>query len=144
MSKGFILLNNCVWTSHHALFNKEYELKLKNNCYQSSLFQGKKLSFYSGDLPQLYTLLLTSIMSCQMSKREESKREKCQKRKEHNARKTNWRGVANHQNNYNKLSASEKCVVSTLVFLIDLFLLLYNQVSFCLNIWCFSSVLNCF
>jgi len=58
------------------------------NCYWSSLFQGKKLSFYSGDLPQLYTLLLTSIMSCQVSKRE-----KCQKRKEHNARKANWRGV---------------------------------------------------
>jgi len=58
-------------------------------CYQSSLFQGKKLSFYSGDLPQLYTLLLTSITSCQVSKREESEREKCQKKKEHNARKTN-------------------------------------------------------
>ncbi len=59
------------------------------SCYWSSLFQGKKLSFYSGDLPQLYTLLLTSIMSCQVSKREESKREKCQKKKEHNVRKMN-------------------------------------------------------
>jgi len=41
------------------------------------------------NLPQLYTLLLTSIMSCQVSKRKESKREKCQKKKEHNARKVN-------------------------------------------------------
>ena len=113
-------------------------------CYWSSLFQGKKLSFYSGDLPQLYTLLLTSIMSCQVSKRKESKREKCQKRKEHNARKVNWRGVANCQNNYNKLPAFKKCVASMLVISVDLFSLLYNQVSFCLNIWCFSPVLNRF
>ncbi len=63
-------------------------------CYRSSLFQGKKLSFYSGDLPQLYTLSLTSITSCQVSKRKGSEREKCQERKEHNARKANWRGVA--------------------------------------------------
>jgi len=66
---------------------------MAGHCYQSSLFQGKKLSFYSGDLPQLYTLLLTSIMSCQVSKRKESKRKKCQKKKEHNARKANQRKV---------------------------------------------------
>jgi len=32
-------------------------------------------------------------MSCQVSKRKESKREKCQKKKEHNVRKANWRRV---------------------------------------------------
>jgi len=40
-----------------------------------------------------------------MSKREESKREKCQKRKEHNAKKANWRGMTNCQNNYNSSEA---------------------------------------
>jgi len=108
------------------------------------LFQGKKLSFYSGNLPQLYTLSLTSIMSCQVSKREESKREeskremseekRAQCKKDKLKKGDDAIRVVNHQNNYNKLSVSEKCVVSMLVILIDLFSLSYNQVSFCLNI----------
>jgi hypothetical protein len=65
-----------------------------------------------------------------MSKREESKERNVRRKKstmqesklkkEHNA-KGELKRVANHQNNYNKLSVSEKCVVSTLVVLIDLF-----------------------
>jgi len=100
-----------------------------SNCYWSSLFQGKKLSFYSGNLPQLYTLLLTSVMSCQMSKRKESKRKKCQKKKEHNARKTNWRKVMNHQNNYN-----------THILLTSLLFILCLSNSILLVVQCFLTV----
>jgi len=139
LNKQFIQVSNS-----SAAASVLFVWKSEGECYQLSLFQGKKLSFYSGDLPQLYTLLLTSITSCQMSKRKESKRKKCQKKKEHNAKKMNWKEVTNCQNNYNKLPASEKCVVSMLIISVNLFSLSYNQVSFCLNVQCFSPVLNHF
>jgi len=59
-------------------------------------------------------------------KREMSEEKRAQCKKDKSKKSDNAIRVANHQNNYNKLSASEKCVVSTLVVLIDLFFLLYN------------------
>jgi len=87
-------------------------LLMLSNCYQSSLFQGKKLSFYSGDLPQLYTLLLTSITSCQVSKRKESKREMSEEKRAQCKKGKLKRGdnairVANHQNNYNSYDQNQ-------------------------------------
>ncbi len=67
-------------------------------------------------------------------KREMSKEKRAQCKKDKLKRDDNATRVANHQNNYNKLPAFKKCVASTLVVLVDLFFLLYNQVSFCLNV----------
>jgi len=75
-------------------------------------------------------------------KREMSEEERAQCKKGELKGDDDATRVANRQNNYNKLPASEKCVASTLVVSVDLFPLSYNQVSFCLNVWCFSPVLN--
>jgi len=67
-------------------------------------------------------------------KREMSEEKRAQCKEGELKRDDNATRVTNCQNNYNKLSASEKCVVLMLVILVDLFFLLYNQVSFCLNV----------
>jgi len=67
-------------------------------------------------------------------KKEMSEEERAQCKKGKSKKSNNAIRVANCQNNYNKLSAFKKCVVSTLVVLVDLFSLSYNQVSFCLNV----------
>jgi len=59
-------------------------------------------------------------------KREMSEKERAQCKKDKLKKNDNAIRVANHQNNYNKLSAFEKCVASTLVVSVDLFSLLYN------------------
>jgi len=59
-------------------------------------------------------------------KREMSEEERAQCKKDELKKNDDAIRVTNCQNNYNKLPASEKCVASTLVVLVNLFFLLYN------------------